>query len=142
MTSLWRSRPLDIPSTAFVEDRYDDAVVGGGLTGLLTALLLARRGRRVVVVEARQLGSVATGNSTAKLSLLQGSQLQSIRSSNVAAVLQAYVDANRAGQRLVLDLAEELGVAVQRRDAVSYATTERGRRTVEAEHRAAQEAGL
>lgn len=141
-TSLWRSRPHDIPSTAFVEDRYDDAVVGGGLTGMLTALLLARRGRRVVVVEARQVGSVATGNSTAKLSLLQGSQLQSIRSSNIAAVLHAYVEANRAGQRLVLDLAEELGVAVQRRDAVSYATTEQGRRTVEAEHRAAQEAGL
>ena len=142
MTSLWRARQHPIVSSPFRPGRFDDAVVGAGITGMLTALLLARRGRRVVVLEAREAGSLATGNTTGKLSLLQGSQLQTIRSHNTPAVLRAYAEANRAGQQLVLDLAEELGVAVQRRDAVSYATTAHGRRTLEAEHRAAEAAGV
>ena len=34
----------------------DVAVVGGGITGMTAALLLARAGRRVAVVEARRIG--------------------------------------------------------------------------------------
>ncbi|GAB6858535.1 FAD-dependent oxidoreductase [Microbacterium xylanilyticum] len=50
----------------------DSVVVGGGLTGLVTALLLARAGMSVTVLEAHHVGALTTGRSTAKLSLLQG----------------------------------------------------------------------
>jgi glycine/D-amino acid oxidase-like deaminating enzyme len=43
--------------------------------GLMTALLLARAGRSVVVLEARQVGAVTTGNTIGKVSLLHGTKL-------------------------------------------------------------------
>ena len=54
---------------------YDDIVVGTGLSGIATVLLLARSGRRVSVIEARPNAAVTIGNITAKLSRLQGHQL-------------------------------------------------------------------
>ena len=38
--------------------RYDVVVVGAGLTGLATAVLLAGAGRQVAVLEARSVGAV------------------------------------------------------------------------------------
>lgn len=45
----------------------DVAVVGGGITGITAALLLARSGRRVAVIEARRIGKGETGKTTAHL---------------------------------------------------------------------------
>jgi gamma-glutamylputrescine oxidase len=53
------------PGHARLEGRVDAdvAIVGGGLAGLSAALELAERGRRVVLLEARQLGSGASGRN-------------------------------------------------------------------------------
>lgn len=45
----------------------DVAVVGGGIAGVSAAYFLARRGRRVVLLESNQLGSGETGYTTAFL---------------------------------------------------------------------------
>ena len=45
------------------DTRCDVAVVGGGLAGLCAALDLAARGRRVVLLEARELGWGASGRN-------------------------------------------------------------------------------
>ncbi|WP_369403317.1 FAD-dependent oxidoreductase [Gordonia soli] len=84
MVSLWTNvddatevHPVD-GSPEFDSQTTDHVVVGGGLTGLTTALLLARARRSVTVIEARHLGAGATGNTTGKVSLLQGTRLSSI----------------------------------------------------------------
>ncbi|RFA20226.1 FAD-dependent oxidoreductase [Subtercola boreus] len=143
MTSLWLASTPEITTDPFEPDaRYDEVVVGAGLTGLTIALLFARAGRRVAVLESRSIGALATGKSTAKLSLLQSSQLQKIKAHTYQSVVQAYVDGNLAGQRWLLDYADSRGIAVQRRDAVSYAGTSEGVATVEREYRIAASAGL
>ena len=45
----------------------DVAVVGAGISGITAALLLARAGKRVVLLERDHLGSGETGNTTAHL---------------------------------------------------------------------------
>ncbi len=55
------ARPLDGAVTAAT------VVVGGGITGLTTALRLAEAGQKVVVLESRQIGGGDTGNSTGNL---------------------------------------------------------------------------
>jgi glycine/D-amino acid oxidase-like deaminating enzyme/nitrite reductase/ring-hydroxylating ferredoxin subunit len=48
----------------------DVAVIGGGIVGLTTALLLQQAGRKVVLLEARRVGGQVTGGSTAKITSL------------------------------------------------------------------------
>ncbi|MFT4283224.1 MAG: FAD-dependent oxidoreductase [Protaetiibacter sp.] len=143
MTSLWRAGRAAIPTDPFPADaEFDHVVVGAGLTGLATALLLARRGRRVAVLEARDVGALATGNTTAKLSLLQGVKLQRVHSRNTRAVFQAYVDSQRAAFDWMVGYLTEAGVPFDRRPAVTWAESPEQLETLRREHAAALAAGL
>ncbi|QJA00347.1 FAD-dependent oxidoreductase [Leifsonia sp. PS1209] len=143
MISLWRDVAAPIPTDPFVDGgEYDSVIVGAGLTGLTTALLLARHGMRVAVLEARTVGAVTTGNTTGKVSLLQGTTLSQIRRHTTDKVLCAYVDANTAGQGWLLDYLDERSIPYDVRDAYTYATTLDGRDKLDAELSAARVAGL
>lgn len=122
--------------------RYDTVIAGAGITGMATAVLLARAGQRVAVIEARHLGAVTTGHTTGKVSLLQGATLSQIRRFHSAEVVAAYVAANQAGQEWLLDYLDHREVPYQRRTAYTYATTSTGLARLEAEHQQAREAGL
>ena len=97
MTSLWldRAAPVADDPLPGSGEALDAVVVGAGLTGLTTSLLLARAGLRVACVEARHVGAVTTGRTTGKVSLLQGTHLSRIRRHRSEEVAAAYVDANR-----------------------------------------------
>lgn len=141
LTSLWRDRP-PVETDDDLGSRYDDLVVGAGITGLTTALLLARSGRHVAVVEARDVGAVTTGNTTGKVSLLQGTRLSLILQRQSDRVATAYVEANREGQAWLLRFCEEHGVAYQRRTAVTYAEDTGSLGAARDEHEAALRLGL
>jgi glycine/D-amino acid oxidase-like deaminating enzyme/nitrite reductase/ring-hydroxylating ferredoxin subunit len=141
MTSLWLDRTL-VPSTDPLPERVDELVVGAGLTGLTAALLLARAGRQVAVVEARHVGAVTTGNTTGKLSLLQGTKLSRMLRLQSTSVVEAYVEANLEGQQWLLRFCADHGVPVQTRDAITYAATESEVDTARQEHDAAETVGL
>jgi glycine/D-amino acid oxidase-like deaminating enzyme/nitrite reductase/ring-hydroxylating ferredoxin subunit len=141
LTSLWRDRD-PIETDVHLAERYDDLVVGAGITGLVTALLLARSGRHVAVIEAREVGAVTTGNTTGKVSLLQGTRLSRILERQSDRVARAYVEANREGQAWLLRFCDEHDVPYQRRTAVTYAADQSSLGTARAEHEAARKLGL
>ncbi|HEX3206304.1 MAG TPA: FAD-dependent oxidoreductase, partial [Propionibacteriaceae bacterium] len=143
LASIWLDPPPTIESDRFDSDaHYDVAVVGAGLTGLATALLLARAGRRVVVLEARSVGAVTTGHSTAKVSLLQGTRLSTILSNHTEHVAGAYVEGNREAQAWLLAYASEHGVSMEHRDAYTYAGTQSGASAIRREFDIARRVGL
>ncbi|WP_300265940.1 FAD-dependent oxidoreductase [Microbacterium sp.] len=143
MTALWKAaRPTPTGSPFDAGARHDVVVVGAGLTGLSTAVMLARRGLDVAVIDAGDVAELATGANTGKISLLQGQRLAAIRREHSAALVRAYVDANRAGMDWLTAFADSAGVGYTRRTDLSYAQSIGGMDAVRAQHEAAQEAGL
>ena len=145
MESVWfATHRVRVPGhpPALNGTQFDTAVVGAGLTGLTTALLLARAGQRVLVLEARHVGFLATGRTTAKLSLLQGTTLSAIAAHQPPDILRAYVTAQREGQAWLVRFLEQRGVPHQRRDAYTYATTPPGEEALRAEADASATADL
>ena len=146
MSSLWLTGRIDdAPSPnplVNVEPSGDVTVVGAGLTGLMTAVLLARAGKKVLVLEAHTAGAGATGNTTAKISLLQGTKLSKIVGKHGAKTAQAYVRGNREGQEWIIRHCDAHGLAVQREDAYTYAQSANGVSSVREELEAAKAAGL
>src|SRR5215212_5720112 len=141
--SLWedRSRPA-FPDPLPPSGHVEALVVGGGLTGLTTALLLARSGIGVAVLEARSLGAGTTGSSTAKVSLVQGTKLSRICQRNPLRVARAYVEGNREGQAWLRELCEEHEVPFATRPAGTYAATAGEIPAVRDEFRALESVGL
>jgi len=143
MASLWLDTASPISTDPFEADtEFDEVIVGAGITGLVTALLLAREGRRVAVVEARFVGAATTGNTTAKLSQLQGTQLSKVKDATYQRIVQAYADGNREAFDWMTGYLAFRGVPVDRRDAVTYASTADGVAAVLREHELAASVGL
>lgn len=146
MTSLWLADRPDhriAPSLGEESERVADVVVvGAGITGLVTAVLLARAGQDVLVLEARTAGAGATGNTTAKISLLQGTRMTDIAAKHSSKVTRQYVEGNLEGQQWLIDYCATRGIDLQRQDACTYAQSPDGVAKAKSELKACQAAGL
>ena len=111
LRSLWfegRDTPARPPLDRDIA--ADVVVVGAGIAGLTTALLLEREGMDVVVLEMRHVAAGATGYNTAKLSSLHGLTYTQLERSLGRDGARLYGEANEAGVARVFELADELGI--------------------------------
>jgi glycine/D-amino acid oxidase-like deaminating enzyme len=146
MESLWLANRVGAPAPpnplTEADRSADVAVVGAGITGLVTAVLLARAGKDVLVLEAFAAGAGATGRTTAKISLLQGSKLSKIVGKHGPKTARQYVEGNREGQNWLVQHCEAHGISVQREDAITYAQSEKGVAPARQELEACEAVGL
>jgi glycine/D-amino acid oxidase-like deaminating enzyme/nitrite reductase/ring-hydroxylating ferredoxin subunit len=66
-TSVWQLTGQEIPESSIEEKIYDVVIIGGGITGLTTALNLQREGKACLLVESHRLGFGTTGGTSAHL---------------------------------------------------------------------------
>jgi glycine/D-amino acid oxidase-like deaminating enzyme len=78
---VWQRSPLGTYRPRLASDLHVDVVVvGGGVTGVTTALLLAEAGKRVCLLEARRFGAGVTGASTAHVTEAIDTRYHELRS--------------------------------------------------------------
>jgi glycine/D-amino acid oxidase-like deaminating enzyme/nitrite reductase/ring-hydroxylating ferredoxin subunit len=144
-TSIWVATTGQTAYPALDREIHVDvAVLGGGMAGLMAALLLKRDGKRVAVLEAGRVAAGVTAYTTAKVSSLHGVIYQDVESSFGADGARAYGQANERGLELIGSLVEELGIDCdwRRKPSYTYAEDEQGNQQVQDEVQAALRAGL
>jgi glycine/D-amino acid oxidase-like deaminating enzyme/nitrite reductase/ring-hydroxylating ferredoxin subunit len=69
--SIWQTTEEYVPKNAWHKsDVYDVLIVGGGITGLTTAMLLQESGKKCLLAEAHTIGFGSTGGTTAHLNTI------------------------------------------------------------------------
>ncbi|HUR08702.1 MAG TPA: FAD-dependent oxidoreductase [Nonomuraea sp.] len=122
----------------------DVCVIGAGITGVTTALLLARAGLDVIICEAVTVASGVTGLNTAKVSALQGTIYSELTKRHGVDTAAAYARAQLDGVAKVAELAGQYapGANLRRRPAATVAGTPDQVAMIEREFAAAEAAGL
>ncbi len=122
----------------------DVVVVGAGIAGLTTALLVQRQGASVAVVEAGRVGGGTTGGTTGKVTSQHGPTYDRLVRDVGEDRARLYAEANEQAIRTVADLVEETGADCQlvRAPSFLWAQDDAGVRDLVAEHEAAVRLGL
>ena len=143
--SLWldsstptRYAPLTASTTV------DVCVIGAGITGLTAAFELLERGRKVLVLEAAEVGGGVTGHTTGKVTALHGLIYDELRSGFGTGAAATYAQAQQAALVYLRTLVGELGIDcdLRERAAYTYVTDSSDVSKVEREVEAARDAGL
>jgi glycine/D-amino acid oxidase-like deaminating enzyme/nitrite reductase/ring-hydroxylating ferredoxin subunit len=104
-TSLWQdSVPPYQPFTQVKDEgSYDVIIVGGGITGVSTALLLQQEGKKCLLIEANTLCFGTTGGTTAHLNTLLDTPYTTIRKNFNAESCGVVANATKEAIQLVKD---------------------------------------
>ena len=122
----------------------DVIIIGGGIVGLTTGLLLKASGLRVTLLEANRVGEGTTGYSSAKLTSLHRLSYASIEDAHGAETARVYADANEWALSRIAKFVEELGIdcQFQRRPALTFTRDTERIDEIDAEVEAGRRAGL
>ncbi len=144
--SVWLETGPAQPEFARLEHDVDAdvAVVGGGIVGITTALLLREAGASVVLLEAGRLARGVTGHTTAKVSSQHGMIYGRLQQRFGAAAARMYAHVNeRALEWIAARVRRDaIDCDFRRRASYAYVSSASERAQAEDEARAAGEAGL
>jgi glycine/D-amino acid oxidase-like deaminating enzyme/nitrite reductase/ring-hydroxylating ferredoxin subunit len=140
--SVWRASAPDARYSPLQGDASTDVlVIGGGITGLSLAFLVAQQGRSVMVLEAETVGSGTTGNSTGNLYETLSQGLSGITRRWDDTVAREVLAQRRAAVAWIQERARGSGSGFTRCNLHLYATTAEEVDSVSQEHIALAKAG-
>ena len=146
LDSVWWKTTASVPARApLAGDFYVDvAIVGAGITGLTAAVLLARAGRRVAVVEAERVAAGTSGGTSAHVTQVLDHRSKDLLSSFGEEGVRLVCESTRAGlERIATFVAEErIDCAFTRVPGYLYAESREDLAEIEEELEAARKAGL
>jgi glycine/D-amino acid oxidase-like deaminating enzyme/nitrite reductase/ring-hydroxylating ferredoxin subunit len=88
----------------------DVAIVGGGIVGITSALLLKSKGLKVAILEANRIGHGTTGHTTAKITSQHGLIYKKIISKFGEEKARQYAEANESAIHFIANLVKEKNI--------------------------------
>jgi len=143
--SLWLATTPRTDFKSLKDDlSVDVAVIGGGIAGITTALLLKQSGASVALIEARKIVESVTGNTTAKVTSQHGLIYDHLIKQFGTEGAQTYADSQQAAIEKIASLVEEnrIDCDFTRSDAYVYTETESELERITADVEASTKVGL
>ncbi|MBD5083423.1 MAG: FAD-dependent oxidoreductase [Clostridiales bacterium] len=143
MESIWsKSISLKKHSPLKGDISTNTVVIGGGITGLLTAYRLKEKGIKCVVIEAETICNKQTKNTTAKITSQHGVLYSKIRSFYGEEAAKEYAYENQKAIEDYKNLIEKhhISCCFEKKKAVLYSLKDAG--VIEKEADAAKKAGI
>jgi glycine/D-amino acid oxidase-like deaminating enzyme/nitrite reductase/ring-hydroxylating ferredoxin subunit len=122
----------------------DVAIVGGGIVGLTTAILLKRAGKKVAIVEAAQIAKGVSGHTTAKITALHQLIYADLLKQEGEEATRIYAESNMAAIERVAKFVqeEEIDCDFSRKSVYTFAESDKILSKVKDEVVAALKVGL
>jgi glycine/D-amino acid oxidase-like deaminating enzyme/Rieske Fe-S protein len=144
--SLWQSSvdPYITNKTPPTNTIFDVVIVGGGITGVSTALLLQKAGKNCLLLEAQNLCFGTTGGTTAHLNTLLDTPYTTIQKNFSKEIAGKVADATAAAISLIRSNIKEYNIDCGFEEATAYliALDEKQEKELEDVVEASAEAGL
>ncbi len=106
--SFWISSTPETNYPALTDDlKVDVVIIGGGMTGISSAYLLAEEGLKVALLEADRILLGTTAHTTAKLTSQHGLIYAQTKQQMGAEKARQYAEANETAIKFVADLIDE-----------------------------------
>lgn len=143
--SIWHEFKMPHTYPALSGDiKADVAVIGGGITGITTALLLAQNGFKTVVLESLKVGGGTTCHSTGNLYFTVDKNLAQLYSKHDAEVIRKIVSSRSAALNQIESWVQQYNIDCdfKRVPWVLYAGLEENNSKIEDEYRYAQQSDV
>lgn len=145
MKTIWKQDTLISANRSLQHDTsVNTVIIGAGMTGVLTAYLLKKKGIDAIVLEAARIGSGQTGNTTAKITSQHGLFYSKMLRKVSRRRLKGYASANegaidRLGQ-IISD--EKIDCDFERLPAVLFTTNDCNITKLKSEANTAKKLGI
>lgn len=121
MKSLW-SQTTQLPEQEKLEGNFhvQNVVIGAGIAGLLIAYLLQEKGQEVIVLEAKEIASGQTKNTTAKITSQHGLIYDDMVKKTGIERARGYAQANEAAIKQYKEIITKEGIACHFEELPSF----------------------
>jgi glycine/D-amino acid oxidase-like deaminating enzyme/nitrite reductase/ring-hydroxylating ferredoxin subunit len=144
--SLWQDTVADttFPGGTTGETIYDVLIVGGGITGVTTALLLQKAGKQCLIAEAHNLCFGTTGGTTSHINTFFDTSYDSIQSDFGTDATQLIAKATNQSRDLFAQNVETYSIdcGYEEKDGYVYAVDEQQAEQLDKMYKASLEAGV
>ena len=129
---------------AVKDDETEIVVIGAGIVGILSAYELAKRGRKVILLEADRILYGTTGHTTAKITAQHGLFYDELIRQFGEESAKLYYEANMDGlnylRQIIID--ENIDCDFSEQPAYTYAVTDEYDKKIRAEYKAYEQLGI
>ena len=144
-TSIWQGT-FEMPSFPALDANIecDVCVVGAGIAGMSCAYMLAKAGKRVVVIDDGPIGGGESGNTTAHLTAAMDDRIATLASVHGAVGARRVVESHLAAVNRIEEIVrlERIDCDFERVDGYLFLGGEDRRELLEKEYLAAKDAGF